>query len=142
MEEEMIFWGRKFDCRIQTLEGILDGIDTDAKPHLFRTDIECEETEAVKKSLSTVLHARILSLEFHDTKQEMDEWLLPHGFSLKPIAMKYFYKRLLVNSLLHSTAFYNSVLAFVKENRFKLKKLVTRFGMTKDSLLTGGYTKR
>jgi FkbM family methyltransferase len=140
-EKEMIFWGRKFHCRFKTLEGMMEEYNIRDKPHFIKMDIEGEETEVVRKSLSIVLHARVISLEFHGTKEKMDDLLLTNGFLFKPITMNYVYKKLLVNSILHPAALYNSVLSFMKENRFKLRKLVTGFDMTKDDLLTGSYVK-
>ena len=138
-EKEMTFWGRQFKCRIKTLEGILHEFNIRDQPKFIKMDIEGEELGVVSKCLPIVVRSRVVSLEFHDTKQGMDELLLPNGFSFKPITMRYVYKKLLTNSILHPSAFCSSVLTYFKEDRFKLHKLVTGFDMTKGSLMTGSY---
>lgn len=141
-EKEMTFWGKQFNCRVQTLEGILHEFNIKEQPQFIKMDIEGEELGVVRKCLSVVLQSRIVSLEFHDTRQGMDELLLPNGFSFKPITMKYVYRKLLTNSLLHPSAFCKSVRAYFKEDRFKLHKLVTGFDMTRGPLLAGSYIRK
>lgn len=93
-ESETTFWGRTFRFKIDTLENVLQNIGVDGKANFVKMDIEGFEFDVVKASLGTIRLADFISLEFHDTREEMDKLLIPEGFYLEEIGGKYKYKKM------------------------------------------------
>jgi FkbM family methyltransferase len=141
-EKETTFWGRTFKFKIDKLENILDSISMPHKIDFIKMDIEGIETEVANKSIDIISKARVISLELHGTKQEMDRILLDHGFLFKPITMNYIYRKMITNFLSHPIAFTKATIDLAKDSRYKMHKLITGYDITRDALLTGSYIKR
>jgi FkbM family methyltransferase len=140
-QTNMIFWGERFRGRIETLENILDSLDMKHHLDFVKMDIEGVETEVTRKSIDLLKDCRVISLEFHDTKVEMDRLVLPHGFKFKPITMNYIYARLIRNLIFHPITLCKSIRSYLEDSRFQINKIFTGFDMTKPSLMTGTYFK-
>ena len=127
--------------KISTLETILEQLDMDKRIDFIKMDIEGAEAEVINTSIDTFKQADVISLEFHGTKDRIDELLLNHGFFFKPITMAYVYKRLVKNLLLHPLMLCNIYMDTVINNPQIIRKAITGFDMTKDQLLAGSYIK-
>jgi FkbM family methyltransferase len=129
--KEMTFWGKTFSCKIETLENIFDELSMTHAVDFVKMDIEGAEIEVLGRSIGLIGQARVVSLEFHplygSTKQKIDSFLLPQGFTFIPITMSYVYKRMLTNLILHPFALYKSAIRFIKVNRQDSQKIVTGF---------------
>jgi FkbM family methyltransferase len=128
-------------CKINKLETILGELQINQPINFIKMDIEGIETDVVTKSIETVKEANVISLEFHGTKEKIDEALLNRGFSFKPITMSYIYKKIMKNLFSHPVTFYNAYFDTIKNNPDVLRKAFSGFDMTKKYLLTGSYIK-
>jgi FkbM family methyltransferase len=133
---------RTYRCKLNSLENILEELDIRDKINFIKMDIEGFEAEVVFKSLKTIKEANVISVEFHGTKQKLDELLIPNGFSYRPITMRYVYKNLLKHLLLHPITFSKAAVYMIDEIPTILGSIFTGFDMTKsDYLLTGSYVR-
>jgi hypothetical protein len=141
-EKEISFWGRKFRCKLDTLENILRESNITDKINFIKMDIEGFEAEVVSENIQTFNEVDVISLEFHGTKQRLDELLLPKGFSFKPITMRYVYRKLLKHLLLHPIGFSRSFRYVINDIPRVFRTMFTGFDMARsDYLLTGSYVK-
>jgi FkbM family methyltransferase len=141
-EKDITFFSRTYRCKLNSLENILEELDIRDKINFIKMDIEGFEAEVVFKSLKTIKEANVISVEFHGTKQKLDELLLPNGFSYRPITMRYVYKNLLKHLLLHPITFSKAAVYMIDEIPTILGSIFTGFDMTKsDYLLTGSYVR-
>jgi FkbM family methyltransferase len=141
-EVGMTFWGQKYSCKIETLENILHTLEVKDHLNFIKMDIEGWETEVTKKSINIIKNCPVISLEFHDTKAEMDQLILPYGYTFEPITMGYIYQRVIRSFFIHPIPLYKSIRSYLKDSRFQLKKIITGLDMTRSSLMTGTYLRR
>jgi FkbM family methyltransferase len=141
LEKEITFWNRSCMCKINTLENILDGLRLNKKINFIKMDIEGIEADIIHRSIETIKEANVISLEFHGTKEKVDEALIHHGFSFEPITMRYIYKKIVKNFFLHPIALYEVYVDTITKNPNSMRKAITGFDMTKDHLLVGSYIK-
>jgi FkbM family methyltransferase len=143
-ERQITFWGKTCTCKVNTLENIVDSlkIDYDDKIDFIKMDIEGFEADVIRKSISLIKNTRILSIEFHHTKQKIDELLIPHGFYFEPVTMRYIYKKIVRNLFLHPLNLSRAYIDTIHRNPQVLRKAVSGFDMTKNDLLAGSYIKR
>ena len=127
--------------RISTLETILEKIGVSKKIDFIKMDIEGAEVDVISKSIDTIKHADVISLEFHDTKSTIDQLLLKHDFFFKPITMTYIYRRIIKNVLSHPLTLWNVYTDTAVKNPHLIQKAITGFDMTKEQLLAGSYIK-
>jgi hypothetical protein len=105
-------------------------------------DIEGAELDVIYASLNTFKQADVISLEFHGTRQRVDELLLNHGFVFKPVTMTYVYKRILKNLLLHPFTLCRVYTDTIFNNPQIIGKAIAGLDMTKGRFLAGSYIKR
>jgi FkbM family methyltransferase len=141
-EKQITFWGKTCSCKVSTLENIADSLKIDGKIDFIKMDIEGFEADVIRKSISLIKDTGILSLEFHQTKEKIDELLLPHGFYFEPVTMRYIYKKIVKNLFLHPLNLSRVYMDTIRKNPQVLAKAVTGFDMTKKNLLVGSYIKR
>jgi FkbM family methyltransferase len=132
---------KTFISKIDTLENILKGLNIKDKINFIKMDIEGFEVEVVIKSIEIIKQANVISLEFHGTKEKVDNMLLKYGFSFKPITMSYIYKKIVKNFLLHPFISYKVCVDTITCNAGVIHKAISGFDMTKDYLLVGSYIK-
>jgi FkbM family methyltransferase len=128
--------------KISTLETILEEVGIDKKIDFIKMDIEGAEADVIYASIKTFKEADVISLEFHGTRQRIDELILNHGFIFKPVTMTYVYKRILKNLLLHPLTLYNIYMDTILNNPRIIYKAIAGLDMTKGQLLAGSYIKR
>jgi FkbM family methyltransferase len=139
-EKEITFWGRTYRFKVNTLENILHDLGINEKINFIKMDIEGFEADVVCKSIKTIKEANVISVEFHGTKQKLDDLLLPNGFFFMPITMKYIYKKLIKHLLRHPYNFYKAFLYTIKDKPQVLRSSITGYAMAKsDCLLIGSY---
>lgn len=137
-----ISYSRKnFRCKIDTLERILNTLDIDKTLDFIKMDIEGAEIEVVSSSMRLISQSRVLSLEFHGTKHELDRLIVPYGYYFYPITMSHICKNIVYNSLMFFSSFAKSLPTFIIQNREYIYQMFTGFEITKESLLNGSYLK-
>jgi FkbM family methyltransferase len=100
-EKEMTFWGRTFNCRLDTMTNILNDLGIKNKINFIKMDIEGYETEIIKDNVELMSQTNVISLESHNTKEEIDGVLLPLGFRFQPVSANYMIKKILKNTIFH-----------------------------------------
>jgi FkbM family methyltransferase len=142
-EKQITFWGKTCICKVNTLENIVDSLKIDDdKIDFIKMDIEGFEADVIRKSIGLIKNTRILSIEFHHTKEKIHKLLLPHGFYFEPVTMRYIYKKIVRNLFLHPLNLSRVYMDTIHKNPHVLRKAVTGFDMTKKDLLIGSYIKR
>jgi FkbM family methyltransferase len=142
-EKQITFWGKTCMCKVNTLENIVDSLKIDDyKLDFIKMDIEGFEADVIRKSISLIKNTGVLSIEFHQTKEKIDELLLPHGFYFEPVTMRYIYKKIVRNLFLHPLNLSRVYMDTIHKNPHVLRKAVTGFDMTKKDLLIGSYIKQ
>jgi FkbM family methyltransferase len=128
--------------KISRLETILEEVGIGKKIDFIKMDIEGAEIDVIYASLNTFKQADVISLEFHGTRQRVDELLLNHGFVFKPVTMTYVYKRILKNLLLHPFTLCRVYMDTIFNNPEIIGKAIAGLDMTKGRFLAGSYIKR
>lgn len=139
--KDITYSGRHFRCKVDTLESIYHDFDIKNPTDFIKMDIEGAETEVVSTSMHLLDRSRVLSLELHGTKKEIDKVVLPYGYGFYPITMKYIYKKIISNSINFPRSFIKSAAIFLKQNQLNIHKVFTGFEVTRSSLLNGTYIK-
>jgi len=141
--EVINFRGTTFTFKADTLDNILNTLLNAGNIDFIKMDIEGYEYDVVESSIDIFRRARVVCLEFHGTKQKIDDLLLPNGFTYHPVTVPYLFKRLAANIFSHPIHFVNSSLSMVKDNP-RLLYLVP-FGYdpseNPEAIFTGYYTK-
>jgi FkbM family methyltransferase len=127
--------------RTRTISSILQQLQIYQQINFIKMDIEGTESCVVAESIKIFKEASVISLEFHGTKEKVDEILLRHGFSFIPITMKHIYKKVIKNLFLHPITLYNVYRDTIINNPHILSKAITGLDMTKGQLLAGSYVK-
>lgn len=140
-EIESTYYGRKFQLRIDALENILSQLKIDQDINFIKMDIEGFEKEVIERSINTVKNARVISIEMHgiDTKDKIDNLLIPRGFIFKPITMRHIYRNATINLLKYPHVSSKVYLHTIMHNPAILRKAITGFDITKDFLINGSY---
>jgi FkbM family methyltransferase len=141
-EKEITFWGRRFSCKIDILENVFDRLNIKDMVNFVKIDIEGFEADVVTKSIEIIKGANVISVEFHGTKQKLDELLLPHGFHFRPINYSYYYKKMVKNLVSHPVHFYKTSIAIIRNNPGVIYKTITGDDMAAQKLLMGSYIKK
>jgi FkbM family methyltransferase len=140
-EAEIAFWGRKFSCKIDILENIFERLNIKNSVNFVKLDIEGLEADVVTKSIEIIKEADVISLEFHGTKQKLDELLLPYGFFFIPVNYKYYYKMMAKNLVSHPIHFYKTSISILRNNPGVIYKTILGNGTASQKLLMGSYLK-
>jgi FkbM family methyltransferase len=109
-QKEISFWGRRFNCQIDTLRTILSECDIQGKINFIKMDIEGYETDVISKDIDIVKDADTISIELHNANAKVDEILLQEGFVFDRINICYCIKKLIRNSLLSNSNHFLHVL--------------------------------
>ncbi len=135
-EGQVTFSRRTYRFRVNSLENILSELNITDKIDFIKMDIEGFEDEVVKESIQVLKQTNAISLEFHGTRQKLDEVLIPNGFSFKPLTMGYVYKNLLKSLFFHPIDFCKASFTTVKNNPQVVHSIVSGFGITKRNVPT------
>jgi len=140
-EKEITFWDRTFLCKINTLENILDTLNIHDKINFIKMDIEGFEVDVISKSIEIIKNTNVIALEFHATKERLDELLSPYGFLFKPLTTGYIYKKMLKNLFLSPRHFYKASVDTIINNPRLIYKVFTGYDISKNDnpILVGNY---
>lgn len=116
--ETITFRGNTFSFNTDTLNNILNDLNIDSVDFI-KLDIEGYEVDVIKKSQDIIEKARVISLEFHNTKEQVDSLLLNLGFKCVVLNTKYLIKSLSKNIMPHPLYFVK-VLSWLYRNDPKL----------------------
>jgi FkbM family methyltransferase len=134
--ETLTFGGTTFSFETERLGNIVD-----EKIDFLKLDIEGYETEVLRDNLDTVKNCRVVAIELHGTKQDIDSLLLPLGFRFIPVTKGYIYCRL----LRHPIAALRAYLLLRTLGKVKLAKMLSRQGPdianTASELIVGCYVR-
>lgn len=131
-KKEANFMGRTFTCKLDTLDSILDDLGIHTRINFIKVDIEGYEVDVISKSITIFKDADVISIECHNTKEEIDKLLLPHGFSFKPLRMSYIYKKVCRNLLLHPLHSFKATTDTVVKNPRLLFKVARGYDIHRD----------
>jgi FkbM family methyltransferase len=143
---EIRFWGKNFNCQIDTLNNILSQYDMQrkynkqTKINFIKMDIEGYEIDVISKDIDIVKDADIIAIELHDAKDRIDQILLQNDFIFHPVETCYCIKRLIRNSLFSNSRhllylIYNMLMNIVPEIRDRMDK-------TRPRAVIGTYRKK
>jgi FkbM family methyltransferase len=139
-EGQVTFSRRTYKFKVNSLENILRDLNITDKVGFIKMDIEGFEDEVVRESIHILKHTDAISLEFHGTKQKLDEVLVPNGFCFKPLTMGYIYKNLLKNLFLHPIDFCKAAFNTVRDNPQVIHSIVSGFRITRRNVSRGDET--
>jgi len=81
--ETITFRGRTYSFQVETLRNILHQHDI-SKIDVLKLDIEGYETKILESICDILKDVRMIPIELHGTKKEVDDLLLPLGFRFVP----------------------------------------------------------
>jgi FkbM family methyltransferase len=133
-EGQITFSRRTYRFKVNTLENILRELNIVDRINFIKMDIEGFEDEVVRESIQILKQANVISLEIHGTRQKLDEILVPHGFSFKPLTMRYVYKNLVKNLFSHPIDFFKASFNTVRKNPQVWHSAISGFGVARSSV--------
>jgi FkbM family methyltransferase len=141
--EEIDFRGTTFTFKTDTLDNILNALPNIGNIDFIKMDIEGYEYDVVESSIDIFRRARVICLEFHGTKEKIDDLLLPNGFSYHPVTISHLFKRLAANIFSHPIHFVKSSLSLIKDNPRLLYLVPFGYDPSENpqAIFTGFYTK-
>jgi len=98
--KQITYQGRTYSFRVETLAEMLEGQHISGVDFI-KLDIEGFETEVIESSIDIIKQVRVIAIELHGTKKEIDALLLPLGFKFVPLTKGYVYRKLLAHLLAH-----------------------------------------
>ena len=110
------FRGTTFTFKTDTLDNILNTLFNVGNIDFIKMDIEGYEYDVVESSIDIFRRARVICLEFHGTKEKIDDLLLPNGFTYHPVTVPYLFKRLAANIFSHPIHFVKTSFSLIKNN--------------------------
>jgi 23S rRNA U2552 (ribose-2'-O)-methylase RlmE/FtsJ len=110
------FRGTIFTFKTDTLDNILNTLFNVGNIDFIKMDIEGYEYDVVESSIDIFRRARVICLEFHGTKEKIDDLLLPNGFTYHPVTVPLLCKRLAANIFSHPIHFVKTSLSIIKNN--------------------------
>ena len=131
-EKETSFFGRSFTCKLSTLEDILHDLSISERINFVKMDIEGYEVDVIRKSIRIFKNVDVISIECHATKKQIDQLLLPLGFSFRPLTTSYMYKRMFRNLLFHPHQFIKANADTIAKNPRLLYKVLRGYDIYKD----------
>ncbi|HXW12316.1 MAG TPA: FkbM family methyltransferase [Nitrososphaeraceae archaeon] len=137
------FRGTTFTFKTDTLDNIVKSLTNVRNIDFIKMDIEGYEYDVVKSSIDIFRKARVVSMEFHGTKQKIDDLLLPIGFTYHPVTVPLLFKRLAANIFSHPIHFVKSSFSIIKDNPKLIYSIPLGYEPSKNSqaAFTGYYTK-
>jgi FkbM family methyltransferase len=151
-ENEMTFWGRKFKFETDTLKAILDQRVSNVIGRtidFMKIDIEGYEAKVISNDIDIIKEANAISLELHNTKEEIDKILIPNSFFFEPIVTSYVVRKSLTSLLHHPRHFFRATFNTIANNPSLAYKLFIGYGMNKKvmaksstHIIIGTYIKR
>lgn len=100
-QKEIIFWGRKYIIKTDTLENIFAKEKIKEKIDFIKMDIEGFETEVIQKSMAIIKEASAISIELHRTKEVIDRMLRPYGFVFHRLKRRRLWWKLFIHLFTH-----------------------------------------
>jgi FkbM family methyltransferase len=110
------FRGTTFTFKTDTLDNILNTLFNVGNIDFIKMDIEGYEYDVVESSIDIFRRARVICLEFHGTKEKIDDLLLPNGFTYHPVTVPLLCKGLAANIFSHPIHFVKTSLSIIKNN--------------------------
>ena len=139
-EIEITFWGKTFKCAENTLPSILSELNIE-KVDFVKMDIEGFETEVINNSIDIMKQAEVISIECHNTKEQIDKLLLPYGFFFEPITYGYYYRKVLKNLFSHPIHIYKAGIDSIIKNPKLIYRTFTGYDLTREKVVEGSYIK-
>ena len=115
-ESEITFRERTFKFVSDTLLNVIQNNCKTIQADFIKMDIEGFEYETIKGSMELFEKCRVVSLEFHGTKQLIDDLLLPMGFTYYDVTTQYLRKKVVENLVLHPVHFLRMALTATRTN--------------------------
>lgn len=141
--ETLNFRETTFTFKTDTLDNILNTLFNTGNIDFIKMDIEGYEYDVIESSIDIFRGARVVCLEFHGTKERIDDLLLPIGFTYHPVTISHFCKRLAANIFSHPIHFVKSSLSIIKNNPRLLYSVPFGYDPSEDpqAIFMGYYTK-
>lgn len=141
--EEINFRDTTFRFKTDTLDNILNDLVNVGNIDFIKLDIEGYEYDVIKSSIDIFKRARVICLEFHGTKEKIDDLLLTNGFNYHPVTMSYLFRRLAANMFSHPIHFVKSSISLAKDNPRLLYLVPFGYDLSENphAIFTGYYTK-
>lgn len=141
-KRQMKFRGRSYEFRVDTLENILEKVGIKERINFIKMDIEGFETEALNQSIDIIKNSDTITMELHNTKDEVDRILSKYNFHFTPISKRFIYYQLFTNLILHPRLVFRSYRKMKRQNPHLLS--YTAKGLeysTNHNFLCGAYRK-
>jgi FkbM family methyltransferase len=141
--EVINFRGTTFTFKTDTLDNILKSLFNVGNIDFIKMDIEGYEYDVIESSIEIFRRARVICLEFHGTKEKIDDLLLPNGFTYHPVTIPHHFKRLAANIFSHPIHFVKTSLSIIKDHPRLLYSVPFGYEPTENpqATFTGYYTK-
>ncbi len=141
--EVMKFWETSFTFKTDTLQNILESSSNTRRVDFIKMDIEGYEYDVIRSSLDIFREARVIVLEFHGTKQKIDDLLLPMGFTYHPVTISYQCKSLARKMFSHPIHFLRASASIIKDHPELLYSVPLGYNPSKNpqGIFMGYYAK-
>jgi FkbM family methyltransferase len=141
--KEMTFWGRTFESRLDTMTNILGNCGIERRINFVKMDIEGYETEVIKNNIKLMSESNVISLECHNTKEELDSILLQLGFQFRPISATYMIKKFVKNTIFHPRHLVKAAVNTISTHPSLLYDLIKGYDPNKNekNVVAGSYIK-
>jgi FkbM family methyltransferase len=142
-EKEMTFWGRTFNSRLETMRNILNDLGIKNRINFIKMDIEGYETEVIEDNVELMSQTNVISLECHNTKEELDDILLALGFRFQPVSANYMIKKILKNTVFHPGHFIKAATSTISTHPNILYDLIKGYEPNRNekNVVAGSYIK-
>jgi FkbM family methyltransferase len=140
--EKITFKEETFSFQTKPLENILEDLQIE-RVDFIKMDIEGYETEVIRNSIRIFENARVVALEYHDTREEVDSQLLERGFKFYPVSVKTMVKNIIKNLIPHPLLSVETVATLIRNNPSLVYKVLVGYDKTKDpsGIYNGLYIK-
>ncbi len=131
--ETITYRSNTYSFKSDTLLNILNHLAINSADFI-KMDIEGYEVDVIKNSPEVFNNARVVAVEFHDTKEQVDSMLLNMGFKFYPINTVYLIKKLLGNLIPYPILSLGTLATVIKYNPRLIYKIFTGYDKTKESM--------
>ena len=140
--ETITYRGKTYSFQTKPIENILSELQI-SKVDFIKMDIEGYEVDVIKSSRKIFENARVVALEYHNTREAVDSLLLNMGYKFYPIHAMFMLKNILKNIVPHPLLSFETITTLIKNNPALLSGMFKGYDTTKDpeGIYNGLYIK-
>ncbi len=141
--QTLTFLGRTFSFKAETLNKILHELNINDKINFIKMDVEGFEKDIISSNIGLIKDTRVISMEFHGTKEDLDKIILPWNFKFKPITSIHVYRKIIRNLFFHPNLLCQAYINMKINNPNIMSKVIRGIDIVQGNfgLVVGSYFK-